>query len=242
VEGISVESAGCSQGACGQRREPTGYHRDFPLIQITSTLTDQYSVLVIHAVSFRSLGPLSGPNLFKRVGGAGKDAAWSRLTAFVEISIDGAGCCHAAFCRRPEPAAYLLDFLLSHVTGAPANQYSVLVIHVFSPFVIGSVERARVRQKKFSRRECYTSAPHSLLKVSPSALAFFEVGAVQSVAVRTPPPTCSTSCSLKARAPLRANTLFWSFMFFSLPLLGPLRGPSSSRGVVRPRSGAAERV
>jgi hypothetical protein len=49
----------------------------------------------------------------------------------VEISIDGAGCGHATFGRRPEPAAYLLDFLLSHVTSAPANQYSVLIIHVF---------------------------------------------------------------------------------------------------------------
>jgi hypothetical protein len=40
VEGISVESAGCSQGACGQSPEPTGYHRDFLLIQITSALAN----------------------------------------------------------------------------------------------------------------------------------------------------------------------------------------------------------
>jgi hypothetical protein len=52
-EGISIESAGCSQGACGQRPEPTGYHCDFVLIQITSALAEQYSVLVIHVVSFR---------------------------------------------------------------------------------------------------------------------------------------------------------------------------------------------
>ena len=38
VEGISVESAGCSQGACGQGPEATGYHLDFLLIQITSAL------------------------------------------------------------------------------------------------------------------------------------------------------------------------------------------------------------
>jgi hypothetical protein len=36
VEGISVESAGRSQGACGQRPEPAAYLRDFVLIQITS--------------------------------------------------------------------------------------------------------------------------------------------------------------------------------------------------------------
>jgi len=48
VEGISVESAGCSQRACGQRPEPTGYHRDFLVIQGTSALAKQYSVQVIH--------------------------------------------------------------------------------------------------------------------------------------------------------------------------------------------------
>src|SRR5690349_17786196 len=63
VEEISIESAGCSQGACGQRPEPTGHHCDFVLIQITSTLAKQYSVLVIHVVSFRHW-------LCKRVGSA----------------------------------------------------------------------------------------------------------------------------------------------------------------------------
>src|SRR5690349_17861944 len=43
VEGISVERAGCSQSTCGQRPEPTGYHRDFMLIQITSALASQHS-------------------------------------------------------------------------------------------------------------------------------------------------------------------------------------------------------
>jgi hypothetical protein len=80
VEGISIESAGCSQGACGQRPEPTGYYRDFLLIQITSALASQYSVLVIHVFllsSFHHLRPLSGHKLFKKslFGGADKDAA-----------------------------------------------------------------------------------------------------------------------------------------------------------------------
>lgn len=52
-EGISVKSVGCSQGACGQRCDSTGYHCDFVLIQIASTLADQYSILVIHVVPFR---------------------------------------------------------------------------------------------------------------------------------------------------------------------------------------------
>jgi hypothetical protein len=76
----------------------------------------------------------------------------------------------------------------------------------------------------------YTSAPHSLLKVSPSALAFLEVGAVQRVAVRIPPPTCSTSCSLKARAPRRSNTRFRSFIVLS-PFrdFGQIDGPSLTK-------------
>jgi hypothetical protein len=91
----------------------------------------------------------------------------------VEISIDGAGCSHAAFGRRPEPAAYLLDFLLSHVTSAPANQYSVLIIHAYSPFVVGPVERARVRQKKFLRREwLYVGAAFAVESVAVRAGVF----------------------------------------------------------------------
>jgi hypothetical protein len=45
--------------------------------------------------------------------------------------------------QRPEPAAYLFNFLLIQITSAMANQYPVPVIHVFSPFVIGPVERAQ---------------------------------------------------------------------------------------------------
>jgi hypothetical protein len=70
--------------------------------------------------------------------GAGKDAAGNWSTALVEIAVDSAGGSHAAFGCRPEPAAHLLDFLFSHVTSASAYQYSVLIIHVFSPFIIWS--------------------------------------------------------------------------------------------------------
>src|ERR1051326_6498439 len=54
VEGISIGSAGCSKGACGQSPEPTGYHCDFLLIQITSALAAYPSIPVIH-VSLHSL-------------------------------------------------------------------------------------------------------------------------------------------------------------------------------------------
>jgi len=81
-------------------------------------------------------------------GGAGKDAAGNRSAALVEISIDCAGRSHAAFGRRSEAAAYLLDFLAGQITSAPAGQHSVLIIHAFSPFIIGSGERALARQKR----------------------------------------------------------------------------------------------
>jgi len=77
----------------------------------------------------------------------------------VEISIDGAGCSHAAFGRRPEAATYLLDFLASQITSAPASQYSVLVIHVLSPFVVAPVERAQSLQESlFGRAQTQPSA------------------------------------------------------------------------------------
>lgn len=37
--------------------------------------------------------------------------------------------------------------MFRQVTSAPAHQYSVLVIHAFSPFIIGSVERTGSRQE-----------------------------------------------------------------------------------------------
>jgi hypothetical protein len=69
-----------------------------------------------------ALGPLSGPQARQKLfGRAGKGAAWDRSTAFVEITVEGAGCSQAAFGCRPEPAAYLIDFLLIQVTSAPAS-------------------------------------------------------------------------------------------------------------------------
>jgi hypothetical protein len=50
---FAVEDAYCNQGACGQRPEPAAYLLDFLLIQFTSALANQYSVLAIHTFSFR---------------------------------------------------------------------------------------------------------------------------------------------------------------------------------------------
>jgi hypothetical protein len=97
---------------------------------------------------------------------------------------------------------------------------------LFSFHHFGFVARAQSYSREvFTGGNGYTSAPHSLMKVSPSAPAFVEE-AVQRVAVRIPPLTSSTSCSLKARAPRRSNTLFWSFIaFISFRDFGSINGP-----------------
>jgi hypothetical protein len=43
----------------------------------------------------------------------------------------------------------VLDFLLTQGTSASAKQYSVLVIHIFSPFVIGPVARPCLVKRNF---------------------------------------------------------------------------------------------
>jgi hypothetical protein len=52
------------------------------------------------------------------------------------FAVEDAWCNQGACGQRPEPAAYLLDFLLIQFPSTLANQYSVLVIHTFFPFVI----------------------------------------------------------------------------------------------------------
>jgi hypothetical protein len=53
----------------------------------------------------------------------------------------------------------------------PANQYPVLVVHIFSFHQLGPLERPKLVKRSLCGGNGYTSAPHSLLKVSPSALA-----------------------------------------------------------------------
>jgi hypothetical protein len=120
-------------------------------------------------VLLSQLGPLNGPSTVKRVCSAtsGKDAAWNQLTTFVEISVNCAGCGHAAFGRRSEPAAYLLHFLFGQVTSAPAHQYSVLVIHGYSPFIFGSVARAQNASKEvFTAEGLYIGAAFAVESIS----------------------------------------------------------------------------
>jgi hypothetical protein len=102
------------------------------------------------------------------------------------ISVEGAGWSHAAFGRSPEPAGYPLDFVLAQVTSARSSQHSVLIIHGVSPFIIGSVERARDRQKKSSRQE--------RLLVRAAALAVEDItvesaGCSQGACGQRPEPT-----------------------------------------------------
>jgi len=121
-EGISIKSAGCSQGACGQRRDSTGYHGDFMLIQITSTLANQYSVLVIHAFSPFVIVPVERAQALQEKSSRQKRLLIGTAALAVEsISVEGAGWSHAAFGRGPQSAGYLHDFVLVQVTRAPAS-------------------------------------------------------------------------------------------------------------------------
>jgi hypothetical protein len=51
IGAFAVEYAHCNQGACSQRPETAAYLLDFLLVQVTSTLPNQYSILVIHNCS-----------------------------------------------------------------------------------------------------------------------------------------------------------------------------------------------
>jgi hypothetical protein len=125
-----------SGGAEGESSKSSIDDFGFCRRQFASAPANQYSVLVIHVFLLSSFGSVERTQkLLKEslFGGDGKDAARNQSTAFVEIAVKGTGCSQAAFGRRPEPAAYLVDFLLVQVTSAPASQHSVLIIHgVFS--------------------------------------------------------------------------------------------------------------
>ena len=126
----------------------------------------------------------------------------------MEISIDFAGRGHAAFGRRPEAAAYLLDFLTGQITSAFSSQHSVLIIHGVSPFIIGGPLNGPGSSKRSlpGKNGYWSGLPHSLWKVSPSRVP--AAASVHAVNVLSPPATIATSCSFKSRAPLRTNTLF----------------------------------
>jgi hypothetical protein len=66
----------------------------------------------------------------------------------------------------------VLDFLLTQGTSTSAKQYSVLVIHVFSPFVIGLVAQAHAPRKSVcsvalrrSRKRLTAELTHMLISI-----------------------------------------------------------------------------
>jgi hypothetical protein len=133
VEGISVKSAGSSQGACGQRPQPTGDHRDFLIVQVASAPAEQYSVLIIHAFSFHHFGSVERAQALQKevspdglyVGAAFAHESISVRAARGRGGTKGGG---------TYSAIDEFDFLLTQGTSAPAKQYSVLIIHCFFSF------------------------------------------------------------------------------------------------------------
>src|ERR1051326_6038302 len=102
-----------------------------------------------------------------------------------------------------------VGFCGRQLAGAPANQYSVLIIHAFSFHDLDPMDGSK------GLHTVVQTGPHSPMEASPSLLGHVAVGTVQAVSVFSPPLTLSTSCSVKARAPRRISTLFWSFIHFS---------------------------
>jgi hypothetical protein len=125
--------ADCNQSACGQRQEPAAYLLDFVLIQITSTLANQYSVLIIHVFSPFVIGPVERAQPRQKKSLRRKRLLIGAATLAVEgISIESAGRSQGACGQRPEPTGYHCDFVLIQITSTLTEQYSVLVIHVVS--------------------------------------------------------------------------------------------------------------
>jgi hypothetical protein len=133
VEEISVESAGRSQGACGQRPEPTGHHLDFLLIQITSSLADQHSVLVIHAYLLSSfLGPLERAQSSSRKFPGSAERCRTRLAAeLTDVLVSIRRRKGGADWKSNKAPIDEVGFRGRQLASATANQNSVLVIHAY---------------------------------------------------------------------------------------------------------------
>jgi len=145
----------------------------------------------------------------------------------VEISIDFAGRSHAAFGRRLEATAYLLDFLARQITSASANQHSVLVIHGVSPFIIGSVERARVRQKQSLRREClYIGAALAHESISVRAGVFRSRGGAKGCGTYSATDVLDFLLTQGTSALAKQYSVQVIHTFISFGDFGPSDGPS----------------
>jgi hypothetical protein len=130
--------ADCNQGARGQRPEPAAYLHNFVLIQITSTLANQYSVLIIHVFSPFVIAPVQRAQSRQKKS-LRRECLYVAAALAVGISVGGAGESQGAFGRSPEAAGYLHYFVFVQVTSALASQHSVLIIHTFLLSSFGSV-------------------------------------------------------------------------------------------------------
>jgi hypothetical protein len=154
VEGISVQGAGWSHAAFGCSPEPAGYPLDFMLVQITSAFASQYSILVIHFFLLAALGPLKRAQALTKTVRPRSSAAERVLTAelanvLISIRMRSVG-------AEGESSKSSIDdfgFCGRQFASTPANQYPVLVVHIFLLSSIGSVGAAQTRQKKSSRRK-----------------------------------------------------------------------------------------
>jgi hypothetical protein len=170
---ISIDFAGRSHTAFGRRLEAAAYLLDFLASQITSASANQYSVLIIHALSPFIIG--SG----ERAQARQKEVFtrdWLYIgAALAEESISVRAGIRLSRCGAKGCGTYsstdVLDFLLSQGTSASAKQYSVLVIHILSPFVVGSVARAQALQESLLPRsgtaERVNSRPHRRVDLHP---------------------------------------------------------------------------
>jgi hypothetical protein len=140
---------------------------------------------------------------------------------------DGAGC------KGTQASINEAGFLLGQLTSAVAAEYTIVIlVHTFTPSCGTKLSKAmnsagnEVPGLKRWRRKGATIVqqwgPHSPMEASPSLLGQVVLGMVQRVVVLIPAPTRSISSALNERAPLRINTLFWSFIFSPFCHLGPL--------------------
>ena len=148
----------------------------------------------------------------------------------ISILVGANLCRDGAKCFGIQSSSHALHLLRTQGTSASANQHSVIHFVLLSLF--RSVGRPKLLTKNFPDAELAAkpvalstrhliqkigvqeqTGPHSPMEASPSLFGQTFVGTVQTVSVCIPPPTRAISSSPKERAPLRINTLFWSFMF-----------------------------
>jgi len=115
-----------SQGVAHLKRTLHGV--DFLFGKFTGAHTTKHPIVLIHTFLLDSWEKRSWILAAKRR----HPRRYSSITRAFPVEL--ADCNQCACGQRPEPAAYLLDFLLVQFTSALANQYSVVFIHAFFSF------------------------------------------------------------------------------------------------------------